>query len=120
MPRKAKRACRYPGCSKVTESASGYCYEHECEQRKHYDRYIRSATHNERYGSTWRRLRGQYIKEHPLCEECKQRGKYTLATEVHHKKALSAGGTNAEENLMSLCKKCHSRITLRTENQTGR
>lgn len=48
---------------------------------------------------------------------CKREGHYTDATEVHHIKPLSEGGTNDLNNLMPLCKSCHSRITMKTENQ---
>lgn len=30
--------------------------------------------------------------------------------EVHHKKKLSDGGTHDRENLIALCKSCHSKI----------
>ena len=33
------------------------------------------------------------------------------AQEVHHIIPLADGGTHDEDNLMSLCKPCHSRIT---------
>lgn len=99
----------------MTESSSGYCAEHEKIQVKAYDK-SRAIEHNQRYGSKWRKLRARFLKAHLLCEQCKSQGKYTMATEVHHIKPLSEGGTNDENNLMALCKSCHSRITLTTEN----
>ncbi|MEG1925603.1 MAG: HNH endonuclease signature motif containing protein, partial [Ruthenibacterium sp.] len=51
-------------------------------------------------------------KAHPLCEECKNQGKLTPAEEVHHINPLSNGGDSKTNNLMALCKPCHSRITL--------
>lgn len=115
MPRKAKRPCRFRGCPKLVDSASGYCAEHEKIQTRAYDKF-RAVEHNQRYGYKWRKLRARFLKEHPLCEQCRQSGRYTAATEVHHIKPLSEGGTNDERNLMALCKACHSRITLTTEN----
>ena len=121
MPRKAKRPCRYRGCPRLTDSSSGYCPEHEKLHAKHYDKYFRSPEHNKRYGSKWRKLRARFLNAHPLCEQCRLQGRYTLATEVHHIKPLADGGTNDLSNLMPLCKSCHSRITLTTENaQRGR
>jgi len=38
-------------------------------------------------------------------------GRITPAEEVHHVLPLSHGGTHSEDNLMALCKSCHSRIT---------
>ena len=36
----------------------------------------------------------------------------TPTEEIHHIVPLSHGGTHAEDNLMALCKPCHSRITV--------
>lgn len=115
MPRKAKHPCRYRGCPRLTDSTSGYCEKHEKLQVRAYDK-ARAPIHNQRYGSKWRKLRKRFLDANPLCEQCRQQGKYTIATEVHHILPLSAGGTHDERNLMPLCKSCHSRITLTTEN----
>lgn len=115
MPRKAKRPCRFRGCPKLVDSASGYCEEHEKIQLRRYEKE-RAPIHNQRYGYQWRKLRKKFLDAHPLCEQCRLQGRYTMATEVHHIKPLANGGTNDESNLMPLCKSCHSRITLTTEN----
>ena len=36
--------------------------------------------------------------------------KLVEAEEVHHKKKLSDGGTHDRDNLIALCKSCHSKI----------
>ena len=36
------------------------------------------------YGHKWRRLRGWYIKRHPLCIHCEALGKTKAAAEVDH------------------------------------
>ena len=115
MPRKAKRPCRFRGCPRLTDSTSGYCPEHEKIQVRAYDK-ARAFEHNKNYGYQWRKLRKRFLDAHPLCEQCQFQGRYTLATEVHHIKPLADGGNNDESNLMALCKSCHSRITLRSEN----
>ena len=115
MPRKSKRPCRFIGCPRLTDSTSGYCPEHEKIQTRNYDK-SRAIEHNKRYGYRWRKLRGRFLNNHPLCEQCLSAGRYTAATEVHHIKPLADGGSNDEKNLMALCKSCHSRITLTTEN----
>lgn len=119
MPRKAKRPCRLRGCPRLTDLPSGYCTEHEKLQAQHYDKYFRPPEHNKRYGYKWRKLRARFLNAHPLCEQCRLQGRYTMATEVHHIKPLAEGGTNDLSNLMALCKSCHSRITLSTENLNG-
>ncbi len=54
-----------------------------------------------------------FIVAHPLCEVCQREGRVTTAEEVHHIILLTQGGTHEDGNLMSLCKECHSRITVR-------
>ena len=80
-------------------------------EARRYEKYDRDTETQRRYGTEWRRVRGRYISQHPLCEECLKAGKLTPATEVHHILPLSRGGTHEEKNLMALCKPCHSRIT---------
>jgi len=47
--------------------------------------------------------RDRHLKRHPLCQACER----AFAVHVHHIKPLSDGGTNAPDNLQSLCLKCH-------------
>ncbi|MCR4719670.1 MAG: HNH endonuclease [Firmicutes bacterium] len=109
MPYKPKRPCSYPGCPKLTDGR--FCDEHAKQEARRYEKYDRSPEIKKRYGAEWRRIRDRYIAAHPLCAMCKRSGKLTPAEEVHHIAPLSQGGTNAEDNLMSLCKVCHSEIT---------
>lgn len=117
MPHKPKRPCRYSGCPNLTADSSGYCNAHKSLQVNHYNKYFRPYKNSERYGYQWRKLRSCFLAANPLCELCKQEGKFVEATEVHHIKPLADGGTNNFENLMPLCKSCHSKITLTTFNQ---
>ena len=57
------------------------------------------------------RIRAAYVAKHPLCEQCEAEGRLTPVAEVHHIRPLAHGGTHDENNLMSLCKPCHSRQT---------
>ena len=43
-------------------------------------------------------------------------GRLTPAQEVHHILPFADGGTNDEDNLMALCKSCHSGITIGCTN----
>lgn len=108
MPRKPKRPCSYPGCPCLTDRR--YCEEHEKLTNKQYEHYGRKYKKNERYGHAWQKVRARYVKTHPFCEECFKNGVLTPVQHVHHIKPLEDGGTNDEDNLMSLCKSCHSRI----------
>lgn len=67
------------------------------------------------YNNTaWQRLRGTYIRQHPVCEMCER----YPADEVHHKNPVPRYGNESEQksvlldwgNLMSLCSHCHHHI----------
>lgn len=109
MPKKPKRPCSAPGCPKLTDER--FCEEHQKEANRNYEKYDRDSAVRRRYGRAWKRIRDRHISLHPLCEECKKNGKLTPVEEVHHIIPLSRGGTHAADNLMSLCKSCHSKIT---------
>ena len=109
MPRKPKAVCRYFGCEELTENR--YCQKHRRELDRQYNKYKRAPNTYKRYSGKWRSIRKKYISSHPLCEKCKDDKMLTPASEVHHIIPLSRGGTNDENNLMSLCKSCHSKIT---------
>ncbi len=110
MPRRPKRPCRMTGCPNLTDRKSCYCETHEKTMQRHYDHFARGYDQHERYGSAWRRIRDRHLAGHPLCESCKEQGRYVLATLVHHVRPLSDGGTHDEDNLMSLCVSCHEKI----------
>jgi 5-methylcytosine-specific restriction protein A len=116
MPYKPKRPCAFPGCGRLAESKQ-HCAEHKKAANKHYNQYERDPESNKRYGRAWKRIRDRYIKPHPLCEECEKQGRLTPAEEVHHILPLSKGGGNEAYNLMSLCKSCHSRITVESSDR---
>ena len=112
MPYKPKKKCSYPGCPNVT--ATTYCEEHTRSRNRDYNR--QRLQHDpdayKRFNSRWRAIRDAYISKHPLCERCLEYDRLTPATEVHHIVDVSAGGGDDDANLMSLCKSCHSSITL--------
>lgn len=109
MPHKPRTPCRFSGCSELTHSR--YCKKHQSTVDKHYNKYQRDPETFKRYGTRWRKIRKKYMSQNPLCILCERMGKLTPAEEVHHIKPLSNGGTHNENNLMSLCKSCHSKIT---------
>lgn len=55
-------------------------------------------------------IRDKYAAEHPFCELCFARGLIVETEEIHHKLPLSEGGTHDQNNLIALCKSCHSTI----------
>lgn len=60
---------------------------------------------NKFYHSTrWRKLRGMFIKEYPLCIECNGIGKV-----VDHIKSIKMGGEELDwDNLQTMCHRCHN------------
>lgn len=74
-------------------------------------REMRRKAYNNR---EWRKLRDTYIKEHPLCEDCLDKGKVVPAEDVHHiSSPFSTGEINYGKlldgnNLKALCKECHA------------
>ena len=118
MPRKPRKPCRYPGCSALTDES--YCPEHKRLVAAQYNRYERTPEMKKRYKGAWPAIRRSYIKAHPLCEVCRREGRYTEAREVHHIIPLADGGTHDANNLMALCKPCHSRITATEGGRWGK
>ena len=112
MPKMPKRPCGFPGCPNLTDGR--FCEEHAKQENRRYERYQRDPATQRRYGRAWQRIRDRYAAAHPVCEECYKCGVLTPTEEIHHIKPLSHGGTHAEDNLMALCKPCHSRITVET------
>jgi 5-methylcytosine-specific restriction protein A len=115
VPWKPKKPCAYPGCKELT--VNRYCEQHQKLMDKRYDTYERSPAVKKRYGRAWKRIRDRYIGKHPLCEMCLKNHKTTPATEVHHIRPLSRSGDHDEDNLMALCKPCHSKITAKMDDR---
>ena len=107
MPLLPKKPCAYPGCP-ATIREGRYCPTHKTKAGREYNKYQRSPDHNKIYGRRWRKIRELYISKHPLCEHCLEAGRYVPVDEVHHIRPVDDGGTHAEDNLVSLCKSCHT------------
>ncbi len=114
MPYKPQCPCRYPKCpNTVTRGQQGYCDKHKSKRFKKntdakrlYDR--QRKTSNERgYNYQWQRLRQSILERDIICQECRK----DICTEVHHIVPISRGGEETEDNLLGLCKRCHSKIT---------
>lgn len=118
MPKQPKSPCRWNGCPRLTEER--YCEKHKKQSDKQYNKYHRDPKTYKRYSNRWKQIRQLYIKEHPVCEICEKKGIIKAVEEVHHLIPLSKGGTNRADNLMSLCKSCHSKITATEGGRWGK
>ena len=103
--------CAKQGCPNDA-TVGKFCSIHAARATADYNRNYRRPGTRQLYGRRWVAIRNLYISQHPLCEKCLEAGRYTPATEVHHILPLDRGGSNDDENLMSLCKPCHSSITI--------
>ncbi len=71
------------------------------------------------YGGRWQKARETYLKRHPLCFFCEQKGIITAATVVDHK-IPHKGDTTLfwdTNNWQPLCKTCHDSTKKIMENR---
>ena len=98
------------------------------KKRHHKKRpYVNPQQTTLRYYNTpqWKNLRNRYIKEHPFCEMCLEKGIVKSAEEVHHIVPFGTGATEeerwnlltSESNLLSLCIPCHKKIHMKMKDQ---
>lgn len=118
VPRKPLKPCKYPGCPNLTDSQ--FCPEHRKKADRDYNRFYRDPAHKERYHTAaWHTIRAVQLARHPLCEMCMEEGRYIKATLVNHRVPLAEGGTNAPENLCSLCAAHHTALHNKMRKSTG-
>lgn len=90
----------------------GLCIAHEQQRRAQVDAE-RPNSRERGYDAAWRALRAQVLREEPTCRLCP-----AVSVDVHHIVPIARGGERLDRsNLMSLCRACHSRVTMRLENQ---
>lgn len=66
----------------------------------------------------WKELRAWYLRQHPLCEMCEEKGLVVSAIDVHHKTPVETAKTPDEmrdlcyrpDNLQALCISCHAAV----------
>lgn len=105
MPTAPKTLCR---CGGVV--SGGVCSR--CGPRRQREkRERRSRVYDTR---EWRdRTQPNFLRDNPWCIDCEANGLVTFATEAHHKvKAEDDPGlAHDTDNLLGLCKACHSKRT---------
>lgn len=108
--RRRVKVCSTPGCPNL--SAGGKC----AECIKAYDA-SRGTASQRGYDAAWRKIRDNYIRRFPVCET---HGCTNRATDVDHIDGSGPRGDNSDRNLRSMCKRCHSRKTVRENRGFGR
>lgn len=113
MPRKAKRPCCHPGCPNLTEVGSPYCENHRIMYPNSMVSGNRPSSSKRGYDYKWQKARALYLCMNPLCERCKEEGRFIIADVVDHihphhgnKKLFWDEG-----NWQALCKQCHDKKT---------
>ena len=122
-----KVICKRVGCKKLIEKGAnnGYCEEHikEYQERVVEKNKLKEAYHrinnprnpkhkNFYNGVKWKQLREHILsRDNYLCQDCFKLGMITGAEEVHHIIEIADDWDKRydSDNLISLCKKCHSR-----------
>jgi 5-methylcytosine-specific restriction protein A len=106
MPNRPRSPCSFARCPGRAIGITGRCADHPRKPQPE----NRPNAAQRGYGGTWQKLRLMHLARYPLCETCGEDNITEGATEVHHVIPLGDGGSNATDNLQSLCKSCHSRI----------
>ncbi len=82
-------------------------------RQKQYDKKRDPEEVKFRRSRQWRMTR-DYIMQRDgyLCQECRKHGRYTIASEVHHIAPLWKDFNRRldDDNLISLCHRCHMRL----------
>ena len=81
-------------------------YKHDNQSAEYYN------------SSAWHSLRNDYYSKNPLCQICLDHNVVRVAEHVHHKLIWLSQPTEAlrwqvfldENNLMSVCSKCHTKL----------
>lgn len=116
MPVAAKGICPHPGCGKAT--ARGRCPEHAAQLARELEARRESSTRRG-YGRRWRAARAAFLREHPLCRACEEKGLIVASTEVDH--VVPHKGDRVlfwdRSNWQALCKTCHAAKTAREDGR---
>lgn len=109
MPSRPNTPCRHPGCPRLVPYGRRYCEEHA-------PLHIHDvkSTQEKGYGPRWRKARAAFLRTHPLCVRCFERGQLTKATVVDHIRPHRGDPALFWDtsNWQSLCKPCHDRKTM--------
>ena len=124
MPTTPARPCKHQGCAALVRDGSGYCATHQRPRPGSFADPTRGNRHERGYGTEWdkRRLRIRR-RDNDLCQECLRQGRITgvgdkpFSAFCDHIVPKVDGGTDADENLQTLCRACHTAKTDREKNR---
>ena len=68
----------------------------------------------------WKRFRAWFVKQNPLCIDCKANGRVTAVKIVDHIVPIKDGGAPLDpDNCQSLCLPCHNTKTSKERGRAG-
>lgn len=125
----APRPCTYPGCGVLTRT--GRCERHPLPASNWQSDRRRGSRHQRGYGADWERKRERILqRDNYLCQVCLAEGRlealvvgnprHPLAAHVDHKIPKAQGGTDDDDNLQAISRRCHERKTAREGRGGGR
>lgn len=124
MPESPPHPCTYPGCRCLVRGASARCSQHQAQTRQAVDA-ARGSAASRGYDSAWRKASAAYLREHPRCEDCRDRARVTAATCVDHVVPFRVNGVTNwrlkwdRNNWRASCAPCHSAKTARADGGFG-
>ena len=124
MPSAPARPCKHQGCCALVRDGSGYCAAHQRPRSGSFADPERGSRHERGYGAEWDKRRLRILKrDNGLCQECLRNGRVTgvghkpYSAFCDHIVPKAEGGTDADENLQTLCRSCHTAKTDREKNR---
>jgi 5-methylcytosine-specific restriction endonuclease McrA/predicted kinase len=102
----------------LVQSGASRCAEHRAVSNQRRDEQRGSSTERG-YGATWQKIRRRILANGPLCADPfgfhADAEEVVLAADVDHIMPKHQGGTDADDNLQPLCKRCHALKTEETD-----
>lgn len=107
-------------CTHCRRLVQGRC--EQCAKANNRKRYSQRRSDPFYSSKAWRDLRAAHLQQHPLCEDCKAKGRTVPATAVDHiEDRCDAPHRELDPtNLSSKCVSCHNRKTARTQARRRR
>jgi 5-methylcytosine-specific restriction protein A len=122
-----RKICSYPGCNTPVEvddfdRSSPRCFAHPATHtpKKIYAHHYHDGK-NIYHTYRWRKLRQAYAEKNPLCEHCLRYDILTPVDVVDHVREVKDGGEPFDyNNLMSMCRSCHSAKTIKERRKRNK